>query len=48
MFVPYYRQAGMRYAGEVAAKNGSSDAALMGMPYNDIAAALDKEAQNKA
>lgn len=40
VFVPYYRQAGMRYAGEVSAKTGTIDAALLGKPYDDIAAAL--------
>ena len=41
VFVPYYRQAGLRYAGEVGAKTGSIEAAISGMPYDDIAAALD-------
>ena len=41
VFVPYYRQAGMRYAGEVSEKTGDIGAALSGMPYNDISAALD-------
>ncbi|MBO7726859.1 MAG: DUF3089 domain-containing protein, partial [Thermoguttaceae bacterium] len=41
VFVPYYRQAGMRYAGEVSEKTGDIGAALAGMPYNDISAALD-------
>ena len=30
VFVPWYRQAGMRYAGEVAAKTGDVDAVLAG------------------
>ncbi|MBR2215345.1 MAG: DUF3089 domain-containing protein [Selenomonadaceae bacterium] len=41
VFVPYYRQVGMRYAGEVCAKTGSIEAAISGMPYDDITAALD-------
>ena len=41
VFVPYYRQAGMRYASEVRKKTGNIDAALSGIPYDDIRAALD-------
>ncbi|MBR1694998.1 MAG: DUF3089 domain-containing protein, partial [Selenomonas sp.] len=41
VFVPYYRQAGLRFAGEVAAKTGNIDAAISGIPYADITAALD-------
>ena len=41
VFVPYYRQAGLRFAGEVAAKKGNIDAAISGIPYDDITAALD-------
>ena len=41
VFVPYYRQAGMRYAGEVSKKTGNLDAALSGISYEDITAALD-------
>jgi len=41
VFVPYYRQAGMRYAGEIRKKTGNIDAALSGIPYDDIRAALD-------
>ena len=41
VFVPYYRQVGMRYAGEVAKKTGSIDAALSSISYHDITAALD-------
>ena len=41
VFVPYYRQAGMRYAGEVLQKTGDIDAALSGISYDDIRAALD-------
>jgi hypothetical protein len=41
VFVPYYRQSGLRYAGEVIQKTGNFDNALMGLPYEDITAALD-------
>ena len=41
VFVPWYRQAGMRYAGEVSKKTGKIDAALGGVSYTDIKAALD-------
>ncbi|MBE6440962.1 MAG: DUF3089 domain-containing protein [Desulfovibrio desulfuricans] len=41
LFMPYYRQAGMRYAGEVSKKTGNLDAALSGISYADITAALD-------
>lgn len=46
VFVPYYRQAGMCYAGKVAAKTGNIDAALLGKPYDDITAALDYYFEN--
>ena len=41
VFAPYYRQSGLKYAGEVMARDGNLDAALLGMPYNDIVDALD-------
>ena len=41
VFAPYYRQAGLKFAGEVMARDGNLDAAFLGMPYNDIVAALD-------
>ena len=41
VFVPYYRQAGMRFAGEIRKKTGDIDAAISGIPYDDITAALD-------
>ena len=41
VFVPYYRQAGMRFAGEIRKKTGNIDAAISGIPYEDISAALD-------
>ena len=41
VFVPWYRQSGMRYAGEVRKRTGNIDAALGGISYTDIKAALD-------
>ncbi len=41
VFVPYYRQAGMRFAAEIRMKTGDIDAALGGISYDDIRAALD-------
>ncbi len=41
VFAPYYRQSGLKYAGEVYARDGNLNAALLGMPYDDITAALD-------
>ena len=41
VFVPYYRQAGMRYAGEIREKTGDIDSAISGIPYEDMTAALD-------
>ena len=46
VFVPYYRQAGLRYAGEIHKKTGDVNAALSGMPYDDITAALDYYFEN--
>ena len=46
VFVPYYRQAGMRYAGEIAEKTGDIDAAISGIPYDDISGALDYYFEN--
>ena len=46
VFMPYYRQAGLRYAGEISKKTGSVYAALMGMPYDDITDALDYYFEN--
>ncbi|MBQ4431363.1 MAG: DUF3089 domain-containing protein, partial [Synergistaceae bacterium] len=40
-FVSYYRQASLRYAGEVWKKTGDISEAISGMPYDDITAALD-------
>ena len=46
LFVPYYRQAGLRYAGEIREKTGNVDAAFLGMPYDDITASLDYYFEN--
>ena len=46
VFLPYYRQASLRYAAEVWKKTGSIDAALYGIPYDDLAAALDYYFEN--
>jgi hypothetical protein len=46
VFVPYYRQAGLRFAGEINKKTGDVNAALYGMPYDDITAALDYYFEN--
>ncbi|MBQ6517340.1 MAG: DUF3089 domain-containing protein [Anaerolineaceae bacterium] len=41
VFMPFYRQSGLKYAGETWKKNGTIEAAISGMPYDDISAALD-------
>ena len=41
VFVPWWRQAGMKYGGIMSEKYGSVDAAFEGIPYNDIKASLD-------
>ena len=41
VFAPYYRQSGIRYASEIREKTGDIDAAISGIPYDDITAALD-------
>ena len=46
VFVPYYRQAGLRYAGVVWKATGTIDDAISGMPYTDIKAALDYYFEN--
>ena len=46
VFAPYYRQAGMHYAGEVREKTGNIDAAISGIPYEDLSAALDYYFEN--
>jgi hypothetical protein len=46
VFAPYYRQAGMKYAGEIREKTGNIDEAISGIPYDDISAALDYYFEN--
>jgi len=46
VFVPFYRQSGLRYSGEVWKRDGNIDAALTGVPYDDITAALDYYFEN--
>ena len=41
VFVPYYRQAGMRVMRKSWLETGDVDKAISAMPYNDITAALD-------
>ena len=46
VFVPWYRQCGMRYASQTSKKYGSLDPALAGLSYSDIKAALDYYFEN--
>ena len=46
VFIPYYRQAGMRLMGETWLKNGDVRTILPGTPYGDITAALDYYFEN--
>ena len=46
LFMPYYRQSGLKYAGDMARKTGTADAAFEGLPMNDITAALDYYFEN--
>ena len=46
VFVPYTRQSGLRYAGEIHKRDGNIDAVLSGVPYEDITAALDYYFEN--
>lgn len=46
VFAPFYRQSGLRYAGEVIKKTGSFTNALLSLPYEDITAALDYYFEN--
>lgn len=41
VFLPYYRQSGLKYAGEIFKKTGNADEAFKGMPFDDMVAALD-------
>ena len=46
VFLPYYRQASLRYAGEVWRRTGDIAEAISGIPYDDITAALDYYFEN--
>jgi len=46
LFIPFYRQSSMKHAAEVFQKDGNIDAALTGIPYADITAALDYYFEN--
>ena len=46
VFIPYYRQASMKLMGEVWLKDGNVEAAISGMPYDDLTAALDYYFEN--
>lgn len=46
VFVPYYRQAGMQVMKKSWKETGDVDAAISGMPYSDIKAALDYYFEN--
>ncbi|MBQ7486180.1 MAG: DUF3089 domain-containing protein [Clostridia bacterium] len=46
VFIPYYRQASMALAGRIWQETGSIDAAVSGLPYGDITAALDYYFEN--
>ena len=46
VFAPYYRQAGIRYMGEVRKETGDVDAAISGVAYDDVTAALDYYFEN--
>ncbi|MGX8704535.1 MAG: DUF3089 domain-containing protein, partial [bacterium] len=46
VFLPYYRQSGLKYAGEVIEKTGDYNNALSGIPFDDLTAALDYYFEN--
>ena len=46
LFMPYYRQCGMRIMGNAWKETGNIDAAISGMPYGDITDALDYYFEN--
>ena len=46
VFIPYYRQASMKRMGEVWLKDKNVDAAISGIPYEDLTAALDYYFEN--
>ncbi len=41
VFLPFYRQSSLKYAGETWRKNGDINEVISGIPYDDITAALD-------
>ena len=46
VFLPLYRQASLKYAGEVWRRTGDIAEAISGIPYDDITAALDYYFEN--
>ena len=46
LFIPFYRQAGFKYAVDTWKETGDLRLALMGTPYDDVAAALDYYFEN--
>jgi len=46
VFMPYYRQCGMPLMGKSWKETGNVDAAISGMPYGDVTAALDYYFEN--
>ena len=46
VFIPYYRQASMKLMGEVWLKDKNVDAAISGIPHEDLTAALDYYFEN--
>ena len=46
LFIPLYRQSSIKHAAEFFLKDGTIEAALTGMPYTDITAALDYYFEN--
>lgn len=46
VFVPFYRQSGLKHAGEIWQETGNIDGAISGTPYEDISAALDYYFEN--
>ena len=46
LFIPLYRQSGLKHAAEVFLKDGTIEAALTGTPYTDITTALDYYFEN--
>ena len=46
VFVPFYRQSGLKHAGDIWHETGNIDGAISGTPYEDISAALDYYFEN--